>query len=109
MDQLEEIIFQSILHGGNAKSSCLEAVRAAKNGNFKEAGEKLEEAETSINEAHHIQTFLIQEETRGRKVEMSLLLVHAQDHIMNAITSRDFAAEIIDIYKEIMNPGGGAQ
>ncbi|PNW61984.1 hypothetical protein ACZ99_15345 [Lactobacillus sp. ATCC 15578] len=35
-----------------------------------------------------------------RKVT-SLLLVHSQDHIMNAITFRDLAGEVVDVYRRL--------
>ncbi|ENA0413451.1 PTS lactose/cellobiose transporter subunit IIA, partial [Listeria monocytogenes] len=38
-------------------------------------------------------------EARGEKAEVSLLLVHAQDHLMNAITFKDLAKEIVDLYR----------
>ncbi|MGX6446041.1 PTS lactose/cellobiose transporter subunit IIA [Neobacillus sp. K501] len=99
MEQLETVIFQIILHGGNAKSSAMEAILAAKQGDFVTADAKIMEAGRELNEAHHIQTALIQGEVRGEKTEVSLLMVHAQDHLMNAITIKDLAAEFVDLYK----------
>ncbi|MGG3470316.1 PTS lactose/cellobiose transporter subunit IIA [Neobacillus pocheonensis] len=101
MEKLETIIFQIILHGGNGRSSAMEAVQAARQGEFAEAREKLKEAENALNEAHHIQTSLIQAEIRGEKTEISLLMVHAQDHLMNAITVKDFAAEMVELYNRL--------
>lgn len=101
MDQLETVIFQIILHGGNARSSAMEALIAAKQGDFTTANDKLKEASSELNEAHHIQTALIQGEIRGEKTEISLLMVHAQDHLMNAITIKDLAAEFVELYESI--------
>lgn len=103
MDQIETVIFQIILHGGNAKSSAMEAIIAAKQGDFTTAKDKLIEAGNALNEAHHIQTALIQGEIRGEKTDISLLMVHAQDHLMNAITIKDLAAEFVDLYKRLKN------
>jgi cellobiose PTS system EIIA component len=103
MVDIEETIFQIILHGGNARSSAMEAIAAAKRGNFAKAKEKLTEAAKELSEAHHIQTSLIQSETRGERQEISLLMVHAQDHLMNAMTMKDLAAEIVDLYKILKN------
>jgi cellobiose PTS system EIIA component len=99
MENLETIIFQIILHGGNGKSSAMEAIQAAKKGDFTAAAEKLKESASALNEAHHIQTSLIQQEIRGEKVEISLLMIHAQDHLMNAITMKDIATEMVDLYQ----------
>ncbi|NYE08459.1 PTS system cellobiose-specific IIA component [Bacillus niacini] len=105
MENLETVIFQIILHGGNGKSSAMEAIQEAKKGNFAGAEEKLKESSAALNEAHHIQTSLIQGEIRGEKTEISLLMVHAQDHLMNAITMRDLASEMVDLYRAIHLPG----
>ena len=101
MATMEETVFQIILHGGNGKSSSMEAIAAAKRGDFTEARAKLQEAADALNEAHHVQTSLIQGEIRGEKVEISLLMVHAQDHLMNAISLKDLATEFVDLYETI--------
>lgn len=109
MANMEETVFQIILHGGNGKSCAMEAITAAKEGNFELAKQKIEEAGEALNEAHHIQTSLIQNEVRGNKIEVSLLMVHAQDHLMNAITLKDLAQEIVDLYEVVKVPGGVQQ
>lgn len=101
MEDLETVIFQIILHGGNGKSAAMEAIHAAKKGDFLMAEEKIKECEEALREAHHIQTSLIQREIRGERTEISLLMVHAQDHLMNAITVKDLASEMVDLYKSI--------
>ncbi|WP_066060094.1 PTS lactose/cellobiose transporter subunit IIA [Robertmurraya korlensis] len=101
MASMEETIFQIILHGGNGKSCSMEAIAAAKRGDFTEARAKLQEAADALNEAHHVQTSLIQSEIRGEKVEISLLMVHAQDHLMNSITMKDLATEFVELYETI--------
>lgn len=106
MENLEEIIFQIILHGGNGKSCSMEAIMAAKQGEFGVAREKLKEAGDALNEAHQIQNSLIQKEVRGDRTEVSLLMVHAQDHLMNAITMRDLATEFVDLYETVKQSGG---
>lgn len=106
MDNQEQIIFQIILHGGNGKSAAMEAIAAAKQGDFAEARLKLKESADALNDAHHIQTSLIQGEVKGEKVEISLLMVHAQDHLMNAITIKDLATEFVDLYESMKLSGG---
>lgn len=101
MENLESVIFQIILHGGNGRSAAMEAVQSARQGEFEEAREKLKEADKALKEAHHIQTSLIQGEIRGEKTELSLLMVHAQDHLMNALTVKDFAAEMVELYNRL--------
>lgn len=101
MENLEHVIFQIILHGGNGRSAAMEALLAAKQGDFEGARAKLKEADNALNEAHHIQTSLIQGEIRGEKTEISLLMIHAQDHLMNAMTVKDLAVEMVELYYRI--------
>ncbi|MBT2695618.1 PTS lactose/cellobiose transporter subunit IIA [Bacillus sp. ISL-55] len=98
---LEEVSFQIILNGGNARSLAMEAINIAKMGEFEQAEQKIEEANEEMVKAHRFQTQLIQGEARGETVEIRLLLIHAQDHLMNAITVIDLAKELIDLHKKI--------
>jgi PTS system cellobiose-specific IIA component len=99
----QEVIMQLIVLGGNAKSLSMQAIGEAKNGNISKAREMLREAVEELNNAHKIQTQLIQKEISGESVEISLLMIHAQDHLMNAITVKDLASEFIDLYEKITN------
>ncbi|PEL05845.1 PTS lactose/cellobiose transporter subunit IIA [Bacillus sp. AFS017336] len=95
----ETEIFTLILHGGNGRSAAMEAIKAAKKKDFVLAHKKLQEAGDALNEAHHIQTTLIQSEIGGTPTEISLLMIHAQDHLMNAMTVKDMAKEFVDLYE----------
>lgn len=97
---IEEISFQIILNGGNARSLAAEAINFAKAGEFDKAEQKIEEANEAMIIAHRFQTDLIQGEARGEKVEIRLILIHSQDHLMNAMTVIDLAKEIIELYKK---------
>lgn len=88
-----------INYSGEARSFCMEAIGYAKSGETMKAKDSIEEANSRLSEAHKSQTFLIQEEARGEGKTISLLLVHAQDHLMNAITVRDMANEFIELYQ----------
>ncbi len=98
-----QTIMGLIMNGGDAKSNAMEAIYAAKEGNFENADAKLKEADEALTRAHNSQTSMLTKEASGEHVEMSLLMVHAQDHIMNAITFRDLAGEVVDIHKKIAN------
>ncbi|TCN25082.1 PTS lactose/cellobiose transporter subunit IIA [Mesobacillus foraminis] len=103
MGDQEQIVFQLILFGGNGRSAALEAVAAAKQGDFNIAREKLQKAADELNEAHKLQSSLIQAEVRGDSSPVSLLMVHAQDHLMNALTIKELAAEFVDLYETLNN------
>lgn len=95
MMNYEQIIMSLITHGGDARSKSLSAISAARAGQLDEAKHLLKQADEEINKAHEIQTSLIQKEVRGEKTDVNLLMVHAQDHLMNAMTVRDLAIEIV--------------
>lgn len=100
-EQDMQAIMGLIINGGNAKSSAFEAINAAKDGDFKRADEKLKESDGFLTEAHNAQTEMLTEEANGNHAKVTLLTVHSQDHIMNAITFRDLAGEIVDLYKKL--------
>lgn len=96
-----EVIMGLITYGGNAKSLSMEAIYAAKSGQFDVAIEKLKEADESLVQAHQSQTSLLTKEASGDNIELTLLMVHGQDHLMNAITFKDLATEVIDVYRKM--------
>ncbi|KRO00174.1 PTS lactose/cellobiose transporter subunit IIA [Companilactobacillus kimchiensis] len=100
-----ETIMGLIINGGNAKSSAFEAIAAAKKGHFTVADQKLKEADKFLVDAHNSQTGMLTKEANGDHAKVTLLMVHSQDHIMNAITFRDLAGEIVDLYKRLDKEG----
>ncbi|SFC99560.1 PTS lactose/cellobiose transporter subunit IIA [Clostridium uliginosum] len=98
---MEEIIMNLIVHSGEVRSYSMEAIECAKKGNIDEARELIEKAQGELSKAHNSQTSLIQKEANGEKVEVSLLMVHAQDHLMTSMTLKTLAVEIIDIHEEL--------
>jgi PTS system cellobiose-specific IIA component len=105
---LEQLTMQLIMHGGTARSKAMEAIASAKEGNIEGARALLAEAGAALNEAHKAQADLIQAEADGEAVAPTLLMVHAQDHLMNAITVKDMAAEFVDLYEKLSSKGDGA-
>lgn len=97
----ENIIFEIILHGGNARSLAMEAINAAKTGRIQKAKSIIKSAEEEVNIAHNNQTKIIQGESAGDQTDITLLMIHAQDHLMNAITVIDLAKEFVELYKRM--------
>lgn len=96
-----EISFSIISFAGDSKSLALESIKEAKNGNIDEAREILKRSKEQMVKAHEFQMNLIQNEASGNKMELGILLIHAQDHLMNAITFQDLAGEFIDLYETL--------
>ena len=98
---MEEIILNIIMHSGQARTHSMEAITLAKIGDFNRARQLIVEADKELGYAYNSQASLIQCEAANDKMEFSLILVHAQDHLMTTMTFKDLAVELIDVYKKI--------
>lgn len=90
-----------IAGAGDSKSYSMEAIMHAKAGNFTEARDCIEKAKNAMLDIHDIQTGLIREEMTGQNSQVTLLMVHAQDHLTSAMLMRDMAVEFIDLYEKV--------
>ena len=54
--QLEQVSFEIILHAGNARSSAMEALQLVKHHECETGYQKIQEAESELNQAHQAQT-----------------------------------------------------
>jgi PTS system cellobiose-specific IIA component len=99
----ETIIFEIILHAGNARAEAYDALNAASAGDFVKAAEHLRQAEEEVGVAHRVQADIIQREAQGEKTEISLLFVHAQDHLMTAIAEKNLIENMVGMHKTIQD------
>jgi cellobiose PTS system EIIA component len=97
----EQDIFEIIAHAGNAKSFVYEALVDVEAYDFTSAEQRLERANEELTLAHQTQTRLIQGELNGSKVEKSLLLIHAQDHLMTALSEHKLIEHLLRIVKKM--------
>jgi len=98
------IAMELIAGAGDARSYAMEAIEQAKTGDFGEARASLQKAKESMVEAHEVQTGLLRAEMTGNesdRAELSLLMVHAQDHLTMALLMRDIALEFIELYEKL--------
>ncbi len=101
MENMELIIFEIINYGGTAKGLAYEALEAAQQGDYEKAEQLLKEADENLVQAHRIQTELIQAEARGEHHEVSVLFVHAQDHLMTAMEARTLIEYLIKMHQKM--------
>lgn len=99
--ELQEKLIEIISLSGEVKKEFLQAVKYVKNNEKEKAAEIFAEADEKLIKAHLKQTELIRREARGEKLESSLLLTHAQDHLMTAILLKDMAEEFMEIYSRL--------
>ena len=100
-EKIFEISFGIIGYAGDAKSIAHEALDEAKKGNYEKARSLLKKASETLNKAHKFQTELIQLEATGEKIEMRIVLVHSQDHLMTTMNFLQLAKEFIYMYEFI--------
>lgn len=100
-ENLDMIGFQIISNVGTARSLAMEALFAAKSGDYALAEEKLEESNKYFVEGHKFHAGLIQKEASGDKVEFSLLFMHAEDQLMSTETIALLVKEMVEMYKKI--------
>ena len=86
---------------GTAKSMYIEAIQEAKSGNFEKAESLIDEGQKIFVDGHKAHASWIQKEASGEKVEFSLLLMHAEDQLMSAETTKLMAIEIIELHRKV--------
>ncbi|MCK9782228.1 PTS N,N'-diacetylchitobiose transporter subunit IIA [Proteus vulgaris] len=100
-DEFEEIIMGLIINSGQARSVAYGALKKAKEGDFEGAKKLMEQSREALNEAHKIQTRLIGDDQGVGKTKVSLVLVHAQDHLMTSMLARELVTELIELHEKI--------
>lgn len=102
LEKLEMVVFGIVGYAGEAKEYAYKALSFSEEGNFEEANEMLKKCDEAVLKAHHIQTDLIQKEARGDKMTITMLFVHAQDHLMTALSERELIKKMIRQNKRIL-------
>lgn len=101
MEGNELLSIQMISFTGSARSCFVEAIMAAKEGDFERAEQLMSEGEVQFIEGHKIHTEMVQKEAQDGTTGLNLLLVHAEDQMSSAEVVKLLAVEIIDIHKRI--------
>lgn len=96
---LELTMIEIVALSGDARTKLLTAVKKAKDGDFAGAQVLVDEAQELLNDAHKSQTDLLTAEARGEVTTPTVLLVHAQDHLMTTMLLRDVIDALMDIYR----------
>ena len=102
MEGMELICFQIIASVGSARSSYIEAIRNAREGNIEEAKKAIAQGDEEFQTAHKAHGELITKEAAGDKTDVSLLLLHAEDQLMSAETIKIVAEEFIELCKKVI-------
>jgi PTS system cellobiose-specific IIA component len=101
MEELEMAIMNIIINAGDCKNHAYMALNNVNDRNYEEADKELELANDALAKAHDGQTMFLHKEANGEKINMSVLFVHAQDHLMTAITEKNLIEQIIELRKVV--------
>lgn len=100
-EELEEVVMGLIINSGQARSLAYAALKQAKQGDFEAAKTMMEQSRMALNEAHLVQTKLIEGDQGEGKMKVSLVLVHAQDHLMTSMLARELVTELIELHEKL--------
>ena len=100
-EELEEVVMGLIINSGQARSLAYGALKMAKQGDFESAKTMMEQSRMALNEAHLVQTKLIEGDQGEGKMMVSLVLVHAQDHLMTSMLARELITELIELHEKL--------
>lgn len=98
---LEMKCFEIITNVGSARSFFVEAIAQAKKGDFEAAQASMHQGEEAFKLGHHAHADLVQAEANEENVQVTLLLVHAEDQLMSAEGFKIIANEFIDLYRNL--------
>lgn len=101
----EEQAMRLIVSAGNAKSAAMNAIAQAKQGNWDGMRAALAESDAAMTSAHEEQTGILQQSLDGSDKGIGMLMAHAQDHLMTAITVIDLAREFCALYEIVGKQG----
>lgn len=100
-EELEEVVMGLIINSGQARSLAHGALKMAKQGDFESAKAMMDQSRLALNEAHLVQTKLIEGDQGEGKMKVSLVLVHAQDHLMTSMLARELVTELIELHEKL--------
>lgn len=100
-EEIQVAAFEIILNSGNARTTIHKSFAAMRKSDFSHADQLLTEANEENLQAHKSQTALLKDYAGGKKIEMEIIMVHAQDHLMTTMTLLEVAQEMKYLYEQI--------
>jgi len=102
-EEMIKINMEIIAHAGMAKTYYLNALDAARNGDFNEADQAYQQAREEYLIAHRTHADILQRFASGETIKSDILLIHAENHLSSAEILGHLAEEIIELRKERNN------
>ncbi|WP_028042929.1 PTS lactose/cellobiose transporter subunit IIA [Candidatus Stoquefichus massiliensis] len=99
-EEIQSIAFQLIAYSGEAFDHYYKSIDLARLGEIEHANNEIKIGNSKLTKAHNSQRELLTAEARNENIEFSIILVHAQDHLMTTIMFERVAKEFIQLYDE---------
>jgi len=97
----EQVLFNLILHAGNARSKAKEAAELAGEDDWEGAKAAFEEANAEQLKAHQINADIIKMEAGGQAVPFSVLLMHSMDLLLLAWSEIDYTEDHMKLVRRV--------
>lgn len=89
-----------VAYAGDARACYLKVLNHIKKNEFDKIQILLDEADELVIEAHKAQTELLQMEASGNYSDITLIMVHGQDHLMTTILLKELMSTLIYLAKK---------
>ena len=87
--ELQLLGFEIVAYAGDARSSLLTVLKEVREGNFDNVERLLADADEKLTLAHNSQTKCLAEEASGNEMEVGVIFIHGQDHLLTTILLRE--------------------
>lgn len=94
-------ILEIISSVGQARNCYVQAIQEAKSSNYETCNDLIRQGNELYAKGHRIHQQLIQQEAGGERVELNILLTHAQDQLMSAESFKILCDEFVDLYRRL--------
>lgn len=95
----EKKVLELITSAGGAKSTFMEALYKAKDGEYEESAKLLEQGNEYFLQGHQAHVAMLASESNGVEMSVRLILAHAEDQLMSAELIKTMVEELIELYK----------
>lgn len=99
-EELQMLGFEIVAYAGDARSSLMELLREVRSGKFDNVEAKLKDADENLSLAHNAQTKILAQEASGKSMDLGIIFIHGQDHLMTTLLLRDLVQDFIELYKK---------
>ncbi|MGX4599434.1 PTS lactose/cellobiose transporter subunit IIA [Faecalimicrobium sp. JNUCC 81] len=99
-EELQMLGFEIVAYAGDARSSLMELLKEVRNGKFDNVEAKLKDADENLSLAHNAQTKMLAQEASGKSMDLGIIFIHGQDHLMTTLLLRDLVQDFIELYKK---------